>query len=275
MRGEGADIVRGEGLSVRFGAVTALDRVDFAAHAGEVVALVGDNGAGKSTLVKLLSGVHRASDGVLRVRGTTTTLASPREAVRLGIATIYQDLALADNLSVTENVFLGCEATARVLGVPILRRARMRSRVRSLLDGLDAHIADPDAKVSVLSGGQRQAVAISRALNLAADLVIMDEPTAALAVGETRKVLALVRQLRDQGKGVVLVSHNIAEVFEVADRIVVLRRGRKVADTVPQATTHEEIIAFITGAHPSLRNIEQSGAAAPTDIPPALERRLA
>jgi ABC-type sugar transport system ATPase subunit len=279
MRGKTAEIVRGERLSVRFGAVIALDHVDFAAHAGEVVALVGDNGAGKSTLVKLLSGVHRASDGVLRVRGTATTFASPREAVRLGIATIYQDLALSDNLSVTENVFLGCEATTRVLGVPILRRVRMRTRVRSLLEGLDAHIADPDAKVSVLSGGQRQAVAISRALNLAADLVIMDEPTAALAVGETRKVLALVRQLRDQGKGVVLVSHNIAEVFEVADRIVVLRRGRKVADTMPRATTHEEIIAFITGAHPSLRNVEQSGAGAPTDtppaLPPALERRLA
>ncbi len=272
---QAGEIVRGEHLSVRFGAVTALDGVDFAVHSGEVVALVGDNGAGKSTLAKVISGAHRPTGGVLRVRGRAVELASPRDAVRLGIATIYQDLALADNLSVTENVFLGCEASVRVLGVPILQRARMRARVRRLLDGLDAHIADPAAKVSVLSGGQRQAVAISRALNLAAELVIMDEPTAALAVGETRKVLALVRQLRDQGKGVVLISHNIAEVFEVADRVVVLRRGRKVADLAPHATTHEEIVALITGAHPSLRTIEQSDAAAPPNILSATERRIA
>lgn len=272
---QAAEIVRGERLSIRFGAVTALDGVDFAAHGGEVVALVGDNGAGKSTLIKVISGVHRPTDGLLRVRGRPVDLASPRDAVRLGIATIYQDLALADNLSVTENVFLGCEATVRVLGVPILQRARMRRRVRTLLDGLDAHIPDPEAKLSVLSGGQRQAVAISRALNLAAELVIMDEPTAALAVGETRKVLALVRQLRDQGKGVVLISHNIAEVFQVADRVAVLRRGRKVADLPPRDTTPEEIIAWITGAHPSLRGIEQSGAAAPPPIPAATERRIA
>ena len=270
-----AEIVRGERLSVRFGAVTALDSIDFVASAGEVVALVGDNGAGKSTLVKVLSGAYRPTEGILRVRGVPVELASPRDAVRLGIATIYQDLALADNLSVTENVFLGCEATVHVLGVPILQRARMRGRVRTLLAGLDAHIPDPDAKLSALSGGQRQAVAISRALNLAAELVIMDEPTAALAVGETRKVLALVRQLRDQGKGVVLISHNIAEVFQVADRIVVLRRGRKVADTVPHDTTHEDIIAFITGAHPSLRGIEQSGAIAPVPALPGIERRIA
>jgi ABC-type sugar transport system ATPase subunit len=272
---QAAELARGEHLSVRFGAVTALDDIDFVARAGEVVALVGDNGAGKSTLVKVLSGAYQPTEGVLRVRGQPVELASPRDAVRLGIATIYQDLALADNLSVTENVFLGCEATRRVLGVPILQRARMRARVRNLLAGLEAHIPDPDAKLSVLSGGQRQAVAISRALNLAAELVIMDEPTAALAVGETRKVLALVRQLRDQGKGVILVSHNIAEVFEVADRIVVLRRGRKVADTTPRETTHEEIIAFITGAHPSLRGIEQSGTAGPIPVLPGAQRRIA
>ena len=275
MSTQAAEIVRAEHLSFQFGAVTALDGVDFAAHGGEVVALVGDNGAGKSTLVKVISGAYRPTDGVLRVRGRPVELASPRDAVRLGIATIYQDLALADNLSVTENVFLGCEATVRMLGVPILQRARMRKRVRVLLDGLDAHIPDPDAKVSVLSGGQRQAVAISRALNLSAELVIMDEPTAALAVGETRKVLALVRQLRDQGRGVVLINHNIAEVFDVADRIVVLRRGRMVADVTPRDTTHEEIIAWITGAHPSLRSVEQASAAVPQSVSPATERRIA
>ncbi|HTW26236.1 MAG TPA: ATP-binding cassette domain-containing protein [Acetobacteraceae bacterium] len=274
MHDQAAEIIQGEGLSVRFGAVTALDGVDFAVRSGQVVALVGDNGAGKSTLAKLIAGAHRASAGVLRVRGRAVDLASPRDAVRLGIATIYQDLALADNLSVTENVFLGCESTWRLLGVPILRRARMRERVRALLAGLDAHIADPDAKVNALSGGQRQAVAISRALNLAAELVIMDEPTAALAVGETRKVLALVRQLRDQGKAVVLISHNIAEVFEVADRIVVLRRGRKVADTTPQATTHEDVIAWITGAHPDLRRDDPTRTAHQA-TPSATERRLA
>ncbi len=254
------EIVRGEGLTVRFGAVTALDRVDFAARAGEVTALVGDNGAGKSTLVKVLAGALRPSEGVLAIDGRPAALASPREAVRRGIATIYQDLALADNLSVTENVFLGCEDVVRILGVPILRRARMQARVQALLAGLEAHVPDPAAPLSGLSGGQRQAVAISRALNLAARLVIMDEPTAALAVGETRKVLALVRQLRDQAKAVVLISHNIGEVFSVADRIAVLRRGRKVADTAPGETTPEEIIAFITGAHPSLRRLERTAA---------------
>jgi simple sugar transport system ATP-binding protein len=144
-----------------------------------------------------------------------------------------------------------------------------------LFDGLDAHIPDPEAKLRGLSGGQRQAVAISRALNLAAELVIMDEPTAALAVGETRKVLALVRQLRGHGKAVILIGHNIAEVLQVADRIVVLRRGRKVADTRPGATTHEEIVAFITGAHPSLRALEGSPVEPAFAVPPATERRSA
>ncbi len=271
----GHEIIRGERLSVRFGAVTALDSVSFAVAGGEVAALVGDNGAGKSTLAKLCAGAYRPFDGSLYVDGKRVELDSPRDAVRLGIATIYQDLALADNLSVTENVFLGCEATVRVCGVPILRKTAMRERVRALLAGLDAHIPNPDARLAGLSGGQRQAVAISRALNLEAQLVIMDEPTAALAVGETRKVLALVRQLRGQGKAVILISHNIGEVFQVADRIIVLRRGRKVADTRPEATTPEEIIAFITGAHPSLRAIEQSPADAPLPTTPATERTLA
>jgi ABC-type sugar transport system ATPase subunit len=251
------ELITATALTVRFGAVTALRAVDFAARAGEVVALVGDNGAGKSTLARVLSGASQPDEGRLLIDGKPVRLASPREAVRLGIATIYQDLALADNLSVTENVFLGCEDVARPLGLPILRRRRMRARVSALLAGLDAHIPDPTALVSGLSGGQRQAVAISRALNQQARLVIMDEPTAALAVGETRKVLALVRQLREQGRAVVLISHNIAEVFQVADRIVVLRRGRKVCDTVAAATTPEEIIAYITGAHAALRAVEQ------------------
>lgn len=241
------------GIAKRFGAVTALDRVDVEIRSGEVLALLGDNGAGKSTFVKVLAGAHRQSAGELLIGGAPVAFGSPQDAAAAGIATIYQELALSENLSVAENVYLGREEVRRVLGVPFLRRGEMRRRVRGLLDELDAHIPDPDLPVGAMSGGQRQAVAICRALNLDAKLVIMDEPTAALAVAETRKVLALVRRLADRGCAVVLVSHNISDVFEVADRMVVFRRGRKIAERRRDETDPEEIVAFITGAHPSLR----------------------
>ena len=235
-------------LVKRFGAVTALENVNLDVQLGEVVALIGDNGAGKSTFVKILSGAHPASAGALLIEGQEVAFASPVEAGQAGIATIYQELALADNLSVYENVFLGRERLRRILGVPVLDRSGMKTRVQELLDGLDAHIPSVVTPVSDLSGGQRQAVAISRALNLKANLVIMDEPTAALAVAETRKVLDLIFQLKTQGKAVILVSHNMQDVFEVADRMVVLRRGQKVAERRKSQTSPEEIIALITGA---------------------------
>jgi ABC-type sugar transport system ATPase subunit len=241
------------GIGKQFGAVTALDGVDLDIRRGEVLALLGDNGAGKSTFVKVLSGAHRQSSGQLAIGGAPVSFASPQDAANAGIATIYQELALSENLSVAENVFLGREQTWRLLGVPFLRRAAMRRRVKALLDELDAHIPDPALPVGRMSGGQRQAVAICRALNLDAKLVIMDEPTAALAVAETRKVLGLVRRLAERGCAVVLVSHNISDVFEVADRMVVFRRGRKIAERRRAETNPEEIVAFITGAHPSLR----------------------
>ena len=249
-------LVSVRGLSKRFGALTALRDVDLDIRAGEVLALLGDNGAGKSTFIKVLAGAHPPSDGQIAIRGTPVTFASPQDAADAGIATIFQELALSENLSIAENVFLGREIVTRIARLPFLRRAEMKARVTTLLAELDAHIADPDAPVGSLSGGQRQAVAICRALNLDARLIIMDEPTAALAVAETRKVLSLARRLAGRGCAVVLISHNLVDVFEVADRMVVFRRGRKIAERRREATTSEEIVALITGAHPDARALE-------------------
>ena len=246
------------GIGKQFGSVSALADVDVDIRRGEVLALLGDNGAGKSTFVKVLAGAHRQTSGTLTIGDRQVSFSSPQDAADAGIATIYQELALSENLSVSENVFLGREETRRILGIPFLKRREMRAQVVSLLNELDAHIPDPDVAAGSLSGGQRQAVAICRALNLEAQLVIMDEPTAALAVAETRKVLSLVRRLRDRGAAVVLISHNIADVFEVADRMVVFRRGRKIAERQRSETNPEEIVSFITGAHPSLRALEHT-----------------
>ena len=201
----------------------------------------------------------RPSAGTLLLDGAPVRFVSPQDAADAGIATIFQELALSENLSIAENVFLGRELVQRVLGVPFLRRREMKQRVAELLRDLDAHVTDTDAAVGSLSGGQRQAVAISRALNLNAHLVIMDEPTAALAVAETRKVLQLIRRLAGGGRAVILISHNMHDVFEVADRIVVFRRGRKIADRLRSATDPEEIVSFITGAHPDVRALETQG----------------
>lgn len=250
--------LRATGITKRFGALTALKGVDLEIHGGEVLALLGDNGAGKSTFIKILAGAHPQSDGELLIAGQPVQFSSPKDAVSSGIATIFQELALSENLSISENVFLGRELKRSVLGVPFLRRKAMRDKVDSLLHELEAHISDPEAPVGSLSGGQRQAVAICRALNLNAKLVIMDEPTAALAVAETRKVLQLTRKLAERGCAVVLISHNIADVFEVADRMVVFRRGRKVAERRKEETNPEEIVSLITGAHPDVRALEQN-----------------
>lgn len=250
-------IVRARGITKRFGALTALAGVDMDIRAGEVTALLGDNGAGKSTFVKVLAGAHPATDGTLEVGGETVRFNSPKEAAEYGIATIYQELALSENLTVTENVFLGHELTRKVLGLPFLRMREMHSHVAGLLKTLDAHIHDTRALVGGLSGGQRQAVAISRALNLEARVVIMDEPTAALAVAETRKVLALARRLAEQGCAVVLISHNIADVFEVSDRMAVFRRGHKIAERTHAETNPDEIVSLITGAHPDARALDE------------------
>jgi ABC-type sugar transport system ATPase subunit len=249
-------LLRARSITKRFGALQALADVDVDIHAGEVLAILGDNGAGKSTFIKILSGAYEPSAGTLLLDGAPVTFASPQDAADIGIATIFQELALSENLSIAENVFLGRELVHRVLGVPFLQRQAMKQKVAELLHSLDAHISDPDAAVGSLSGGQRQAVAISRALNLNARLVIMDEPTAALAVAETRKVLQLIRRLAEGGRAVILISHNMHDVFEVADRIVVFRRGRKIAERRRSETNPEEVVSFITGAHPDVRALE-------------------
>jgi ABC-type sugar transport system ATPase subunit len=249
-------LLQARSITKRFGALQALAEVDVDIHAGEVLAILGDNGAGKSTFIKILSGAYEPSAGTVLLDGTPVSFASPQDAADVGIATIFQELALSENLSIAENVFLGRELVRRVLGVPFLRRQAMKQKVAELLHTLDAHISDPDAAVGSLSGGQRQAVAISRALNLNARLVIMDEPTAALAVAETRKVLQLIRRLAEGERAVILISHNMHDVFEVADRIVVFRRGRKIAERRRSETDPEEVVSFITGAHPDVRALE-------------------
>ncbi|TLU71697.1 ATP-binding cassette domain-containing protein [Lichenicoccus roseus] len=235
------------GLSKRFGGVHALERFDFQLAPGEVVALAGDNGAGKSTFTKIVSGVYLPSDGEILVGGRPVTFDGPQDARRQGIETIYQDLALADNLDIGANVFLGRELMTRFLFLPRVDRRRMREEAAGALAVLDVHLDRLDRPVRALSGGQRQAVAIGRAIHFDARVIIMDEPTAALGVPEQRKVMDLIRNLRAKGLGVIFISHNLADMFAVSDRIVVLRRGqlageRRVGDTEP-----EEIVRLMVG----------------------------
>ncbi|MBK1669924.1 ABC transporter ATP-binding protein [Rhodovibrio sodomensis] len=257
------------GIEKHFGGVTALSGVDFEADAGEVMALVGDNGAGKSTLIKTVAGAHQPDRGRIRLQGREVAMRSPQDAWKLGIATIFQELALADKMNVPDNIFLGQELRRTILGIPFLDHKRMRQRTRELLADLEVQIQDLDLTVEAMSGGQRQGIAIARALNLDADLIIMDEPTAALAVAEVRKVLDFILRLRGQNKGVVLISHNIQDVFAVADRVTVMRQGRIEAVRRVAETTPEEVIGLITGAHGvDLSHRSEPGAAGdPADGP--------
>lgn len=237
------------GVCKFFGGLTALDQVDFQVSRGEVVALLGDNGAGKSTLIKCISGVYKPERGRITFNGTEITNHSPSEIRDRGIETIYQDLALAENLDVGANVFLGKERTRQFAGIfTVTDDETMRKEAEKVLDRLDIHIPSLRQKLVNLSGGQRQAVAIARALYWNAQLVIMDEPTAALGVPEQRKVLTLVRTLRDQGVPVILISHTMQDVMEVADRIVVMRRGRVVANMMRSDATVDLIVKHIVGA---------------------------
>ena len=242
-------VLQVRGASIRFGGVEALRNVDFEVRPGEVVALAGDNGAGKSTLIKVISGVYVPSAGEVRFLGELAPAGDPQGVRARGIETIYQDLALADNLDVGSNIFLGREPMKRVLGLPVIDRARMAAVAREVLDRLDIHI--PDKKltgpVRMLSGGQRQAIAIGRAIYWNAKLLIMDEPTAALGVPEQRKVMELIRGLKSQGVAVILVSHNLHDIFGVADRIVVMRRGEMVGERATQLTDGDEIVRMMVG----------------------------
>jgi simple sugar transport system ATP-binding protein len=238
------------GLTKRFGGVTALSDVGFELHRGEVLALAGDNGAGKSTLIKAISGVHRADEGEILYKGRRIELTNPRHAREIGIETIYQDLALADNLDVGANVFLGREPVVKAMGLlPRLDRKRMRAAAAEVLETLEIDIAPAKLGLPVrsLSGGQRQAVAIGRAIFWKAELLIMDEPTAALGVPEQRKVIELIHRLKRQGVAIIFISHNLIDIFAVADRIMVLRRGRKAGERRPAETTHDEVVKLMVG----------------------------
>ena len=230
------------GLSKHFGGLTAVDDVDFEVYPGEVVALLGDNGAGKSTLIKCISGVYRSEQGRVVFNGVDITHHAPADIRNRGIETIYQDLALAENLDVGANVFLGKEVTKRFLKlIPVTDDNYMRTEAANVLDDLDIHIPSLKQQLVNLSGGQRQAVAIARAMYWNAQLLIMDEPTAALGVPEQRKVLALIRSLREGKIPVILISHTMHDVMAVADRMVVMRRGKIVAN-IPRADATEELI---------------------------------
>jgi simple sugar transport system ATP-binding protein len=236
-------------LYKHFGGLVAVDHVSLDVYAGEVLGVLGDNGAGKSTLIKMISGVHEPDGGQLLWHGQPVSFSTPEAARRVGIETIYQDLALCENLDAAANIFLGREPVRDVLGVlRAVDRKRMLDESRRILSQLDIRIPALSRPIRQMSGGQRQAVAIARAVYWNAQLMIMDEPTAALGVAEQRKVLALVRTLREHGVGVIIISHNMQDVLDVADRVVVLRRGRLVAERKVADTDAADLVALILGA---------------------------
>ena len=237
-----------EGLTKRFGGVTALEKVALSVHRGEVLALAGDNGAGKSTLIKAIAGVHARDEGKIVFKDRLVAFQTPSEARAAGIETIYQDLALADNLDVGANVFLGRERFTKFLGfLPRLDRETMRSESATVLHQLEIDIEAKKLTQPVrnLSGGQRQAVAIGRAIYWKAELLIMDEPTAALGVPEQRKVVELIQRLKSQGVAIIFISHNLHDIFAVSDRIVVLRRGRNAGESRIDATDSDEVVKMM------------------------------
>jgi simple sugar transport system ATP-binding protein len=243
-------LLEARGIVKSFGRVRALRGADFTVNAGEVVALIGDNGAGKSTLVKVLSGVHPADAGEIRFEGHPVTLSSPTAARELGIETVYQDLALAPDLESSANLFLGREnVRPGLLGkLGFLDNGSMRKRTKEAFTTLGVGVQDVEAPVANFSGGQRQGVAVARAVTWASKVVFMDEPTAALGVVQTRKVLELIRRVRDTGLAVVLISHNMPDVLAVSDRVEVLRLGERVARFKTSEVTMETLVGAMTGA---------------------------
>jgi D-xylose transport system ATP-binding protein len=239
-----APMLECRGVSKAFGAVQALYKVDFDVRAGEVMALVGDNGAGKSTLIKGIVGIYPFEEGEIWFQGTRVHIHGPRDAAKLGIEVVYQDLALADNLDVVANMYLGREETRLSY---VLDEAAMERRASETLDSLSVTtLKSVRQNVAGLSGGQRQAVAVAKAVMWQSKLVILDEPTAALGVAQTRQVLDLVRRLAEMGLGVVVISHNLHDIFEVSDRITVLRLGQTVAVLDRASTTQQEVVHAIT-----------------------------
>lgn len=246
---DGAPILSVSHVWKRFGAVTALADVSLDIYRGEALALVGDNGAGKSTLARIIGGVHKASEGKVTYQDDVVSFQSPREARRAGIEMIHQDLALVETLDVTSNIFLGREVrSSRLAWLGVLDHRTMRHESQKALKRLNIGITDVGRIVYRFSGGQRQSIAIARAIYWDARVVIMDEPTAALGVPEQQKVKDLVRSLKARGVSVVYISHNLADVFDVCDRIAVLRRGSLVGDVAAQRTTMDAVVAMIVGA---------------------------
>jgi fructose transport system ATP-binding protein len=240
------------GISKRYGSVTALEGVDFEAYQGEIVALLGDNGAGKSTLIKILSGAVRPDTGTIKLHGQQVEFNGPRDARTRGIETVYQDLALAPDLDVASNLFLGREILMPgVLGwLRIVNRRAMQAQAAVHLGDLAVKLKSVRQDVDTLSGGQRQSVAVARTVLWGQDIVILDEPTAALGVAQSGMVLELMKRVRDRGSTVIFISHNMPHVFAVADRMIVLRHGRRVGTLLPSASM-EEAVGLMTGAYTS------------------------
>lgn len=241
-------VLRVEKLTKHFGGNHAVEGVDFQVHKGEVVGLLGDNGAGKSTLVKMISGVHRPTSGAIYFKGERIDGEAPRQLRERGIETIYQDLALADNLGVAANIFLGREHLKRVLGITLLNEKKMHVQAQEVLARLKIALPTLKTRVRDLSGGQRQSVAIGRAIFWNARLIILDEPTAALGVRERTNVLELIKSLKEHNVSVILISHNLTDVFAVTDRLVVLRRGVKIRELLTNETTESEVVQFMIGS---------------------------
>jgi ABC-type sugar transport system ATPase subunit len=238
------------GMTKRFGGLTAVNDVSWDIYPGEVVALLGDNGAGKSTLIKCVSGVYQPDAGEILFEGRPSRFTRPIDARKVGIETIYQDLALANNLDVPANIFLGREAKTRYFGglIKTLDEARMLRESAAALEALEIHFPTLTQPIESLSGGQRQAVAIARAVYWDARLMIMDEPTNNLGVPEQQKVLELIRKLRDGGVPVILITHTLPDVFAVSDRLIVMHRGRKVTEKRTAETDTEELVRYMVGA---------------------------
>jgi D-xylose transport system ATP-binding protein len=268
--GAAAPLLRLRGITKTFGAVRALDDVDLDVYPGEVVALVGDNGAGKSTLIKTISGAGPSDGGTITFEGNDVHVRSPTDSKALGIAAVYQDLALCDNLDVVENLYLGREERAHNQPFSRLDEVAMEQHAIELLNELQVKtLASVRTEVGMLSGGQRQSVAIARSLLGEPKIVILDEPTAALGVAQTAQVLALVTRLKARGLGVILISHNLSDVFEVADRIVVLRLGRNGGEYPATDDQRQQVVAAITGVgadSPKAAAAAAADAAAPSAI---------
>jgi len=240
-----------EGATKRFGSILALEDVSLEVRRGEVLALLGDNGAGKSTLIKCISGVHPLDAGMILLDGAATAIDSPAAARAAGIETVYQDLALFDNLGPSQNFYAGRELAGPAWlprGLRFLKHRAMDRATRDLLARLQVSLHRHDLPVALMSGGQRQAVAVARAAAFAQKVVILDEPTAALGVRESRQVLSLIRRLRDDGNAIILITHNMEHVSGLADRAVVMRQGRKVGELRPSRENQQEIVSMIVGA---------------------------